>query len=89
VGLWLISVFQQQIANKETRVIRIQLEEIKEFFAQSRDQNFCERIKINTSRYVDLFAQIIDEVMPKPSVNFTDENATPMELLMEQRKANI
>lgn len=70
-------------------MVRVQLEEIREFFAQTRDQNFCERIQINTNRYVDLFAQVIDEVMPKPSVNFTDENANPMEILMEQRKANI
>ena len=79
---------QQRIANKETKLIEIELDDIKEFFSATRDKNFLERVVKNTTRYVDLFASIIDQNMPKPSVNFREEDLTRYDLIMEQRRFN-
>ena len=79
---------QQRIANKETKLIEIELDDIKEFFSATRDKNFLERVVRNTTRYVDLFASIIDQNMPKPSVNFREEDLTRYDLIMEQRRFN-
>lgn len=43
----------------------------------------------NTSRYTEMFAQIIDVHMPRPSVNFSESDQTPFDILMEQRRFNI
>lgn len=48
-----------------------------------------DRVLTNTCRYTDLFSQVIDEKMPKPSVNFREQDATPFNILMEQRQTNI
>jgi hypothetical protein len=39
-------------------------------------------------RYVDIFSAIIDQNMPKASVNFRDEELTRFDLIMEQRRFN-
>ena len=54
----------QKIANKETGVIEIELEDLKEFFDSIRDIGFVERVRINTTRYIALFSSIIDQAMP-------------------------
>ena len=41
-----------------------------------------ERIRMNTMRYVSLFAQVIDTNMPQPTVNFREEQLTTFEILM-------
>ena len=79
---------QQRIANKETKLIEIELDDIKEFFSATRDKNFVERVVKNTTTYVGLFASIIDQNMPKPSVNFREEDLTRYDLIMEQRRFN-
>ena len=46
--------------NKETKLIEIELDDMKEFFSATRDKPFLERLVNNITRYVDLFALIID-----------------------------
>ena len=48
-----------------------------------------ERIRMNTMRYVSLFAQVIDTNMPQPTVNFREEQLTTFEILMNQRRFNM
>lgn len=60
----------------------MQIEDIREHFNASRDANFNDRVCANTMRYIDLFSQVMDELMPKPSVNFKNEQ-TPFDILME------
>ena len=67
----------------------IELDDIREFFSAARDSNFIDRVLHNTARYVDLFAQVIDQNLPKPSVNFRECDQTPFDILMEQRRFNI
>ena len=50
----------QRVANKEQTNIEIDMDDLKDFFDTIRDQGFLERIKVNTTRYIDLFSQCID-----------------------------
>ena len=77
------------MANKELSLITLEVEDIKEFFQQTRDASFVERILQNTARYVDLFCQVCDQVMPKATVNFRETDQTPFEILMDQRRFNV
>ena len=84
-----LSFFQQKVANKETKKVLIEIDDIREFFSAARDSNFVDRVLKNTARYIDLFSQIIDQKLPKPSVNFREQDQTPFDILMEQRRFNI
>ena len=77
------------MANRESQVIEIDIDDIKSFFSAARDSNFVDRVLTNTCRYIDLFSQVIDEKLPKPSVNFKESDATPFDILMEQRQFNV
>ena len=67
----------------------IELDDIKEFFSAARDGHFIDRVLQNTQRYIDLFSQVVDLNLPKPSKNFREQDQTPFEILMEQRRYNI
>jgi hypothetical protein len=64
----------QKIVNREMRTdtktetvhntVEISLQDLKEFFDSVRDIGFVERVRINTSRYISIFSQVIDTVMP-------------------------
>jgi hypothetical protein len=41
-------------------MIEIEIDDIKDFFSAARDSAFVDRVLINTSRYVDIFSQVID-----------------------------
>ena len=36
-----------------------------------------------------MFASVIDINMPRPSVNFSEEEQTPFDIIMDQRRFNI
>lgn len=46
----------QQVANRQANVVQIEIDDVKEFFSAARDSHFCDRMRINTTRYIDLFA---------------------------------
>lgn len=52
-------------------------------FSANRDQGFIERIVRNAATYVKIFHEIIDANMPKPSMNFRDEDLTSFDVIME------
>jgi DNA replication licensing factor MCM7 len=60
------------VANRESKVILIDLDDLKEHFSAARDTGLVERVLHNTARYIDLFSQVIDQNMPKPSLNFRE-----------------
>jgi len=46
----------QKVANKQLEGIEIELEDIREFFNSAKDSGFVERVRINTTRYINLFS---------------------------------
>ena len=81
----------QKVLNKESTQIKIEISDLKDFYNLPKDAAFLERILINTHRYIGLFQKVIDEILGtmQPSVFFKDEDQTPFEIIMNQRKFNI
>ncbi len=57
--------------------------------SSNRDHGFVERILRNAATYVKIFYEVIDIHMPKPSLNFRDEDMTSFDVIMDQRKFNM
>lgn len=77
------------MANKQSKLIEINLGDIQEHFNNNRDMGFLERVKTNTDRYIKIFSMIIDKEMPVPSINFKEEDKTTFDIIMEQRRFNL
>ena len=43
----------------------------------------------NASTYLKIFNEVIDIHMPKPSLNFRDEDMTSFDVIAEQRRYNL
>ncbi len=78
----------QKAANRQLTVVEVQLSDLAAFFTSSRDMAIVERVRINTSRYISLLAQVCDEKMPPPSVEFDGEEMSTYEVTMQQRRFN-
>jgi len=79
----------QKVANKESKLIQIAMDDIKEFFSSASNAGFVERVRTNAARYVQLFYEVIDKEMPVPTVNLRDEDMTAADVIMEQRIHNL
>jgi len=58
-------------------------------FSSNRDHGFVERIVRSAATYVKIFYEVLDMHMPKPSLNFRDEDMTSFDVIMEQRRFNL
>eukprot|EP00123_Amoebidium_parasiticum_P017100 comp23710_c0_seq1/m.40784 comp23710_c0_seq1/g.40784 ORF comp23710_c0_seq1/g.40784 comp23710_c0_seq1/m.40784 type:complete len:736 (-) comp23710_c0_seq1:511-2718(-) len=72
----------QRIANRETTELIVELDDV---YAEY-DQDFVDDIQKNTLRYITLFSEIADEMMPEPNVEFNDNNTTAEDLILEHRR---
>ncbi|BBH10466.1 Minichromosome maintenance 2/3/5 family protein [Prunus dulcis] len=70
----------QEVANRKFRAIQIDLEDL--FSYRELDEEFLSRVTENTRRYIGIFADAIDELMPEPTEAFTDDDH---DILMTQR----
>jgi len=73
----------QKVANRENLQIEIELEDLKEFFDSARDHGFVERIRTNTARYMAIFSEVIDKHMPQPSREFTEDEHSCFDIVMQ------
>ena len=94
-------VQMQNVANREAKLISISLEDLESFFGEKnnsknpeqskRDLNLLNLIKRNTKRYIALFSEEIDKVMPKEN-KVLDPNEfleDKQEIIEQQRLANF
>ncbi|CAK9204886.1 unnamed protein product [Sphagnum troendelagicum] len=56
----------QQVSNRKLRAVDIDLDDL--FSAKDADEAFVGRIRTNTRRYVGLFADAIDDLLPEPNI---------------------
>ncbi|CAL9200166.1 unnamed protein product [Musa hybrid cultivar] len=69
----------QDVANRKRRAIHIELDDLY----KDLDEAFLQRVTENTRRYINIFAEAIDELMPEPTEVFpVDEDR---DILMTQR----
>ena len=73
----------QKVANRENLEIEIELEDLNEFFDSARDAGFVERVRSNTARYMSLFSEVIDKHMPQASRDFTDDEHSAFDIVMQ------
>ncbi|KAB2605104.1 DNA replication licensing factor MCM7-like [Pyrus ussuriensis x Pyrus communis] len=62
----------QEVANRKFRAIEIDFEDL--FSYTELDEEFRNRVQENTRRYIGVFADGIDELMPEPTEAFTDDD---------------
>ncbi|CAK7348423.1 unnamed protein product [Dovyalis caffra] len=70
----------QDVANHKIRAVQIDLEDLINY--KDLDEEFLRRVTENTRRYVGIFADAIDEVLPEPTEAFPDDDH---DILMTQR----
>lgn len=56
---------QQAIADEETSTLEVELEDLEGFFRKEEEHLMVEGFRKNTSRYIDMFNQVAEEIMPK------------------------
>ncbi|KAK4749016.1 hypothetical protein SAY87_026465 [Trapa incisa] len=70
----------QEVANRKTRAVQIDVEDL--FNYKDADEQFILRVTENTRRYISLFADAIDELLPEPTETFSDDDH---DILLTQR----
>lgn len=78
-------ILMQKIANRELSILEIYTEDLESYLTKEdnqEDKNLLDAILNNTRRYIGLFSDAIDELMPSPSKQLPVD-----EMLME--KADI
>ena len=63
---------QHLIANRRTKTLRIELDDVASFF---QNLDLVNNIEGNTMRYVTLFSEAIDKLMPKRTISSIDDIA--------------
>ncbi|KAK6941081.1 MCM N-terminal domain [Dillenia turbinata] len=73
-------IILQEVANRRIKAIQIDLEDL--FNYKDLDEEFLRRVTENTRRYVSIFADAIDELLPEPTEVFADDD---LDILITQR----
>jgi len=74
---------QQAIANREQQMLTIDLEDIHDF--QESMSDLCSRIRRNARRYAMLISEVVDELMPRPTKDISNEDDV-LEVILHQRR---
>jgi hypothetical protein len=69
--------------------MEILTEDIVEFFTNEGDMGMINNILGNTKRYISLFSEAVDTIMPGRLSEPQDELESPEEIIMQQRKINL
>ncbi|PKA52755.1 Protein PROLIFERA [Apostasia shenzhenica] len=75
----------QDVANRRIRAVQIELDDL--FNYKDLDEEFLQRVTENTRRYVSIFAEAVDELMPDPTELFSAED--DHDILMTQRAEDL
>ncbi|KAH9952068.1 MCM-domain-containing protein [Amylocystis lapponica] len=76
----------QQIANREQQMLIIDLEDIHEH--ETTVAELVSRIRQNTRRYVLLFSEVVDKLMPIPTKDISEQDEVIDVILHQRRERN-
>ncbi|KAJ3542762.1 hypothetical protein NM688_g5940 [Phlebia brevispora] len=76
----------QRVANREQQMLVIDLEDIHEF--EKTVSDLVSRIRNNTRRYVQLFSEVVDELMPQPTKDISEYDEVIDVILHQRRERN-
>ncbi|EIN07044.1 MCM-domain-containing protein [Punctularia strigosozonata HHB-11173 SS5] len=71
----------QRVANRDQQMLVIELRDIP-------DRELVSRIRNNTRRYVNLFSQVVDELMPTPTKDISESDEVIDVILHQRRERN-
>ena len=63
----------QKIANKKSKVLEIHLDDMEDFFQIKDDVTLNNNILTNTKRYLKIFYEIVDSMMPLKDIQIKDD----------------
>ncbi|OCH93876.1 MCM-domain-containing protein [Obba rivulosa] len=73
----------QQIANRDQEMLVIDLEDLSEH--EKTVAELVSRIRYNTRRYVNLFCEVVDKLMPVPTKDISEHDEV-IDVILHQRK---
>ncbi|KAK0497054.1 MCM2/3/5 family-domain-containing protein [Armillaria luteobubalina] len=73
----------QRIANRDQQMLVIDLEDL-----HTHDPDLVQRIRGNTRRYVSLFSEVVDQIMPLPTKDISDYDEVIDVILHQRRERN-
>ncbi|TFK54605.1 MCM-domain-containing protein [Heliocybe sulcata] len=76
----------QRIANREQDMLVVDLEDVWEY--EKTVGELVSRIQNNTRRYVDLFSEVVDALMPVPTKDISDQDEVIDVILHQRRERN-
>ncbi|KAF9265675.1 MCM-domain-containing protein [Marasmius fiardii PR-910] len=76
----------QQIANRDQQMLIVDLEDIHTH--ENTVTELVERIQHNARRYVNLFSEVVDKLMPIPTKDISDQDEVIDVLLHQRRERN-
>ncbi|KAG6877575.1 hypothetical protein C0992_009658 [Termitomyces sp. T32_za158] len=79
-------MLQPKIANREQQMISIELEDI--YTHENTLSELVNRIRNNTRRYVLLFSEVVDKLMPLPTKDISDQDEVIDVILHQRRERN-
>ncbi|KAG7092770.1 hypothetical protein E1B28_009093 [Marasmius oreades] len=78
--------YLQQIANRDQQMLVVDLEDIHAH--EGTVSELVERIQHNARRYVSLFSEVVDKLMPVPTKDISDQDEVIDVLLHQRRERN-
>ncbi|TDZ26248.1 DNA replication licensing factor mcm7 [Colletotrichum orbiculare MAFF 240422] len=79
-------VMLQQLADRKTDEVMIELDDLENFETQLGDElKLVQSIEMNAKHYVELFSRAVDNLLPEPSVGVTFKDDV-LDVLMERRR---
>lgn len=75
------------MADRKSKVVEILLEDLEYFLNRENETQLLNTILNNTKRYIKIFQEAIDKLMPKSK--FQLKNETVEEIIMNQRIQNL
>ncbi|PPQ71415.1 hypothetical protein CVT24_012233 [Panaeolus cyanescens] len=76
----------QRIANREEQMLVIELEDI--FTHENTMNELVNRIQNNARRYVGIFCEVVDKLMPEPTKDISDQDEVIDVILHQRRERN-
>eukprot|EP00359_Climacostomum_virens_P002732 CAMPEP_0204906520 /NCGR_PEP_ID=MMETSP1397-20131031/6020_1 /ASSEMBLY_ACC=CAM_ASM_000891 /TAXON_ID=49980 /ORGANISM="Climacostomum Climacostomum virens, Strain Stock W-24" /LENGTH=722 /DNA_ID=CAMNT_0052075517 /DNA_START=35 /DNA_END=2200 /DNA_ORIENTATION=- len=72
----------QEVADRSRKQIQVFIEDLDSFFSSTEDASFLSNVLNNTKRYENLFKEVVDKLLPHPSVALPN---TVEQVLLNQR----
>ncbi|KDQ33031.1 hypothetical protein PLEOSDRAFT_1033539 [Pleurotus ostreatus PC15] len=76
----------QQIANRDLQMLVIDLEDLHKF--EGTVARLVSRIRQNTRRYVSLFCEVVDKLLPPPTKDISEQDEVIDVILHQRRERN-